>query len=456
MCVPLKNHLKRGKTTKIKQIQIKTKKKMGTRKRKRDSDSTSNSEGVVPEDFMIFNPSKFLNLIIEDIDSEIGRRRSEGSPEAADPFFDDTLPPFVPSTIKKVNSLDDLITLAGEYGDFVSDKAPASSAIRRSPRLAEGTARRPLGRSPPRKRRKTTEITKHPNYIFHKLFQIKDDLQALNDLLGMKELKHSIVNQVLYFLQGLHEQDMMHSILCGAPGTGKTTVARILGEIYRKIGMVRTGEFKIANRSDFVGKYLGHTAEKTTKFLNGCVGNILFIDEAYSLGPHRDDHDAFSKEAIDTLNQFLSEHSHEFICIIAGYEDSLKYSFFHQNPGLERRFTWKFRMDPYTIQDLEQIFRSCIKRSQWSLSPTCELVFIFCPQYKHLFANSGGDCEILFNKCKIEHSNRIFLVVPSSKDLERESKVLNQEDLSNGFDQFKIYKKSLDAHAQQGFNSMFS
>ena len=123
-------------------------------------------------------------------------------------------------------------------------------------------------------------------------------LSKLNRMVGMSKLKKNIINQVLYYIQGLngYNDGMMHTVIEGSPGTGKTEVARIVGEIYRKLDFLSNDGFRIAKRDDFVAGYLGQTAIKTQKLLENCYGGVLFIDEAYSLG-NPEGRDSFAKEA---------------------------------------------------------------------------------------------------------------------------------------------------------------
>ena len=112
---------------------------------------------------------------------------------------------------------------------------------------------------------------------------------------------------------------MLHCVIEGPPGVGKTEVAKILGQIYRKMGILTSDKFKSVKRSHLIGGYLGQTAIKTQKVLDECNGGVLFIDEAYSLG-NSEGKDSYSKECIDTLTAHLSENKQNFICIIAGYK----------------------------------------------------------------------------------------------------------------------------------------
>ena len=122
------------------------------------------------------------------------------------------------------------------------------------------------------------------------LWEILPYLKELNDMIGMKSVKESIFFQIIYYLQELHlrniEGDYLHTIITGKPGSGKTTVSKILGGIYQRMGIFSSSQspkFKIASRDDFVGEFLGSTAIKTKKLLTSCIGGCLFVDELYSL-----------------------------------------------------------------------------------------------------------------------------------------------------------------------------
>ncbi len=183
------------------------------------------------------------------------------------------------------------------------------------------------------------------NYAINlkRLYNLIPTLEKLENVVGMENVKKTIINQIVYFLSGLDvNDDMLHTVITGPPGVGKTLLGTIIGEIYYNLGIVKgngkryidpiTKEeknyiFKIAKRSDLIGEYLGHTAIKTQKVIEECEGGVLFIDEAYSLG-NEDKKDIYSKECIDTLNQNLTEKKTQFICIIAGYPQDLDKCFF--------------------------------------------------------------------------------------------------------------------------------
>jgi len=255
-------------------------------------------------------------------------------------------------------------------------------------------------------------------------------LIELKNMIGMKKVKRNIVDQIIYYLQGIDDKnnDMLHCVIEGPPGVGKTEVAKILGKIYKKLGILTSDKFKIVKRSDLIGGYLGQTAIKTQKVLDECNGGVLFIDEAYSLG-NVEGKDSYSKECIDTLTAYLSENKRNFICIIAGYKEALKNCFFNMNEGLERRFPYRFEIDKYNPEELREIFFKIVKQYNWNYIEN-EIGISFFEKNQKYFIFNGGDMEILFHKCKISHSRRVFTLSNEFK------KKLSLDDLEKGF---KLY-----------------
>jgi len=236
---------------------------------------------------------------------------------------------------------------------------------------------------------------------------LKSPLEELKNMIGLESLKEQIVDQVMFLLSGLRDSNqMLHTVITGSPGCGKTTCGVILSKIYQALGY-SNGKFRIVKRSDLIGEYLGSTAAKTQRVIDSVRGGVLFIDEAYSLG-NQGGNDSFSKEAIDTLNQNLSmddEKKGEFICIIAGYKKELDSCFFSMNPGLSRRFTFRYEINEYTADQLYNIYLKKLELSGWSCDPIP--ASLFEKHYKS-FKNKGGDMEILSQKAKIAYSRRIF------------------------------------------------
>jgi Holliday junction resolvasome RuvABC ATP-dependent DNA helicase subunit len=275
------------------------------------------------------------------------------------------------------------------------------------------------------------------NINMESLHKIKNPLIELNNMVGMKELKTNIVEQIIYFIQELHvdSQDFMHTVIYGPPGTGKTEIAKIIGKLFSTIGLLSKDTFKKVTRSDLIAGYLGQTALKTRDVINNSLGGVLFIDEAYSLG-NIDKKDSYSKECIDTICEALSNHKQDLMVIIAGYENELNQCFFNYNQGLQSRFAWRFKTDEYTGKDLHDIFVKKVNEIKWTIWTPGEndieknnsvTPMWFEKNIDH-FKHYGRDIECLLAKTKIAHSKRVFC-----KDSKHKKK-LTLQDLDNGLE----------------------
>ena len=282
------------------------------------------------------------------------------------------------------------------------------------------------------------EANKHKdNEDVQKLCAIQREVKAINEMVGLGKLKEHLLYQILFFCQNLQGSEMMHTVLMGPPGVGKTTVAQLLGKMYTKLGFLTKGTFKQVGREQLVGQFLGETAIKTEKVLKSSIGGVLFIDEAYSLGNSGDTNvDSYSKECIDTINKFLSENTKNFMCIIAGYPEQLDTCFFEKNPGLDRRFPWKYNLEQYKAEELNEIYKIQLTKSKWKLNGECnEQVNKLLKENKELFKNNGGDTETFVSMCKMAHAKRVF---GQRKTWKR--KLIGQ-DIKAGFDMYKRNKK---------------
>jgi len=282
------------------------------------------------------------------------------------------------------------------------------------------------------------------------LNKIKTELVELNQMIGMKELKENVVDQLLYYIQDLskNSNDYMHTVIYGPPGTGKTEIARIIGKIFANLGILKKGGFKKVTRSDLVAGYLGQTAIKTKEVIEECLGGVLFIDEAYSLG-NNEKRDSFSKECIDTLCESLSNYKDQLMVIIAGYEEELKDCFFTYNQGLESRFTWRFKIDNYKHDDLFNIFTKKIKDSGWTYDEKNEKISAEWFERKMpYFKFYGRDVENMLSKIKICHSRRVF------GDPDSEKTKITFEDLEKGFEMFLKNDEVKNRKNSQELNKM--
>jgi hypothetical protein len=273
---------------------------------------------------------------------------------------------------------------------------------------------------------KSYDGNKDYNIDMKMLNKLCGPLEELNNMIGMKKVKIDILEHILFYMQKLDDQnnDMLHTVIEGPPGVGKTELGKILGKIYLAMGILKNDTFKKVSRSDMVAKYLGQTAIKTDELIQECLGGVMFIDEVYSLG-NRGLGDSFSKEAIDTLNQKLSDLKNQFVCIVAGYQREVNECFFAYNQGLHSRFPIRFTIDPYSPRELYKIFEKIVKTNGWNLDESIKIDF-FKKNYDD-FKYYGRDMEQLFTKCKRSHSKRLF------EESEAKKKFINNKDLEEGF-----------------------
>jgi len=227
------------------------------------------------------------------------------------------------------------------------------------------------------------ELPKSPN-LETKPKQKAPDHEALKEieaeletLVGMEEMKRMIkeIYAWIYVNKKREEKGLktgrqaLHMMFKGNPGTGKTTVARLIGKLFLKMNVLTKGHLIEAERADLVGEYIGHTAQKTRDLIKKAMGGILFIDEAYSLG--RGGEKDFGKEAIDTLVKHMEDKQHEFILILAGYSREMDY-FLSLNPGLHSRFPLVVDFPDYTINQLMEIGQRMLDDREYTLSHEAE------------------------------------------------------------------------------------
>jgi hypothetical protein len=263
------------------------------------------------------------------------------------------------------------------------------------------------------------------------------EMNCLNEMIGQSGLKTQVAHLILFFSLHLDvkNDDLLHTVIDGSPGTGKTEFAQKIAKIYLKLGILKNDIFKKVKRSDLIAGFLGQTALKTEEVLDEVRGGVLFIDEAYSLGNNqgKESRDSFSKECVDILNQSLTEMRDKpddyFILMIAGYKEDLKNSFFALNDGLERRFSIHFSMDDYSSEDLINIFKKKTHEAGWEVSENA-ITVEFIDNNKEYFKYAGGDMESLFLKCKIAHSKNLICGKNKNK------RILNDYDIRDGLDIF--------------------
>ncbi|MCL2126428.1 MAG: AAA family ATPase [Oscillospiraceae bacterium] len=207
-----------------------------------------------------------------------------------------------------------------------------------------------------------------------KLQTVEELMAKLDELVGLEKIKQNVKSLINYVkIRKLRDEEKLpnpplslHMVFMGNPGTGKTTVARILSELYRAIGVLSKGQLVEVDRSGLVAGFVGQTAIKTTEVVNSALGGILFIDEAYSLAPDIGSGNDFGREAIESLLKLMEDHRDDLIVIVAGYSDQME-RFISSNPGLESRFNRYFMFEDYNSEELFDIFSTMCKKSEYVL-----------------------------------------------------------------------------------------
>ncbi len=255
-----------------------------------------------------------------------------------------------------------------------------------------------------------------------------DELMAqLEELVGLEDVKKDIKNLVnLMKVRKLREQNdlpvppmSLHMVFMGNPGTGKTTVARIVSGLYAAIGVLEKGQLVEVDRSGLVAGYVGQTALKTQEAIKKAIGGVLFIDEAYSLSSGGEND--FGREAIETILKAMEDHRKELIVIVAGYTGPME-KFLSSNPGLESRFNKYFFFPDYNGEQLMAIFRSQCKKNGYTLTEESEkaAVELFTELYENRSDNfgNGRDVRNCFEDMVVRQSNRVAqLENPTKEDL---------------------------------------
>lgn len=290
--------------------------------------------------------------------------------------------------------------------------------------------------------------------------EFEDSIRELNEMVGLDDIKKSITtmaNQSRFFIErikaGFHTSNKaaQHAIFTGNPGTGKTTVARMLGKIYHSIGLLSKGDVICADRTRLVGRYIGETEENMKAVLEEARGNVLFIDEAYNLYEGTVDRKDYGAKVIDSLLTVLSQPNPDLVIIFAGYEKEMD-AMLSSNPGLMGRFPYKYRFSDYDADQLMEIALHLFAKDDYIITDDAKAILQqkICEtivQRTKNFGNARWVEQFIRNGIIPEMANRV--IHDSIKDFQH----IHASDVEEGYKKFNPRMIELKPRRQVGFNS---
>lgn len=268
-----------------------------------------------------------------------------------------------------------------------------------------------------------------------------DPYQELDDLIGLGSVKEE-VRSLANFVRLQKEREAKglktakvsyHLVFYGSPGTGKTTVARIVGRIYKDLGVLKKGHTVETDRAGLCGQYVGQTGPKTDSVVAKALDGVLFIDEAYSLVPEGGSGNDYGQEAISTILKRMEDYRDRLVVIVAGYKNEMQ-RFIDSNPGLQSRFNRYIDFPDYTGGELSQIFKMYMKKNQYTLSAEAEKYlkerFDYAVAHKDRNFGNARYARNVFEKSIQAQANRLA----SEKNLDKDKLTeLTVDDLKGGF-----------------------
>ena len=290
--------------------------------------------------------------------------------------------------------------------------------------------------------------------------EFEDSIRELNEMVGLEDIKKSITtmaNQSRFFIErnkaGFHTSNVaaQHAIFSGNPGTGKTTVARMLGKIYHSLGLLSKGDVICADRTRLVGRYIGETEENMKAVLEEARGNVLFIDEAYNLYEGTADRKDYGAKVIDSLLTVLSQSNPDMIIIFAGYEKEMD-AMLNSNPGLMGRFPYKYRFSDYDADQLMEIALHLFEKDDYILSDEAkdtlhQRICDTLSQRTKNFGNARWVEQFIRNGIIPAMANRVTL------DAIKDYQHILASDIEDGYKKFNPRMIELKPRHHVGFNS---
>ena len=282
--------------------------------------------------------------------------------------------------------------------------------------------------------------------------------ENLENLIGLTDIK-AYLSKLKHYIKIEKEREKLnlkntnialHMVFKGPSGTGKTTVARLLGKIYKDMGYLKKGHVIEVDRTSLVAEYIGHTAQKTLHKLNAALDGILFIDEAYALNNTKSEKD-FGTESIETILKFMEDHRNRIVIIAAGYSDKMN-QFINSNPGLKSRFNKSILFDNYKDNELYQIFLKFCNEKNMKLEKNLKNLIIsffnsLIIEIGHNFGNGREvrkffedlliEQSVRLNKCKL---NTLNINTFTEEDIINCAKNNYNITLTNNFNEQKILK----------------
>ncbi len=267
--------------------------------------------------------------------------------------------------------------------------------------------------------------------------EISNTIYELNSLIGLENIKEEV--RALTALANVRKKKIdlgipvtpnsLHMVFVGNPGTGKTTVARLIGYIYKSIGLLSNGHIVETSRKDLIDQYVGHTARLVEKKFKEAEGGILFIDEAYSITNHSGTND-FGPEAIQTLLKLMEDDRQNTVVIVAGYPNEMK-KFINSNPGLQSRFSTYINFEDYTTEELVSIFKLFVQKDEHNLTDAAIAKLTFILEEK--FGSNGNEGNAryirnLYEKVQKKQAERLSKLNLTSK---YELSTITDEDIPN-------------------------